>query len=210
MENAIGNVTTVEVRDVYSFVGLTCIGLIGVILVLINFCWRRYQKVCKETLDGERGEWVRKYHILIISINLVALAIVGLSYKGRGLGIWDNSFAIVGYSWAGGYILEMVLLRYILPWTNKRRGKYFPNVSSERLIKTQLSIGSCIFLAASLTLTAVALVLITNEALTPNAGQGVTASFSLSKEGLSNGVNLFLAAILWLVMDYMWEYWSST
>ncbi len=208
MENAVGNITTGEIINIYSFEGLLCIGLIGVVLVFIGTSWKRYQAVLGKALASERPEWAKKYNSLIIAVNLITLFIGMIIYQVGNNGAWKNSFLWIGFAWAGAFIPELLIL-LILPWTNKRKGKYFPKIPGDKLVKAQLSVGSFIFLAASLTVTAVALVSITSAALDTNVLGNLTIGFSIGKDGLINGLALFLGAILFFGFDYLWDYWTS-
>jgi hypothetical protein len=205
MENAIGNVTSGEIREISSFVGLLSVGLIGVVLIMLRFCWKRFRAVCSRALAGERRELIERYQELLIAIYITAFGLGGVIAVASGFEWVEYSFLIVTYCYMGAFVLSIILLRYVWPQIKKKQGQHFHKVESNKFAIIQFSFGSCVCLLASLVLTVIALVSITYEALGMSPAPGLTIGYSLGREGLANGLPLFLESLMWLGVSYLWE-----
>jgi hypothetical protein len=119
----------------------------------------------------------------------------------------EYSFLIVAFSYLGAYVTSVVYFRYFWPWIRRRHKKYYIKVSSTELALIQFSLASCAFLSASLVVSSIALVGITNEALGTSPAPGLTVGFSWGKDGLTNGLFLFFGGLAFLIWSYFWEFW---
>ena len=206
MVGAVGNVTAGEVREVSSFIGLLSVGLIGVVLIMLGFCWKRFQAVCNKALAGEWRELIERYQYLLISSYLMAFGLGGAIAAASGFEWLKYSFLILSCCYIGAFVLSIILLRYVWPRLKEKRERHFPKVASNKFAVLQFSLGSCVYLLASLVLSVIALVGITYEALGMSPAPGLTVGFSWGKEGLANGLPLFYGGLVWLAVSYIWEF----